>query len=159
MADFGFADVLSLAQTLAIIATLVLTLYFSRQQLRRMAVDLETRVLNDLDDKLRAMGQLFIDRPQLLNTIYESSAVANPELPLCYYILFMCSHAFHMRARGVLSDNEWIGWLQWMKNAFRFGRIGRYWHETQMGSWFDPEFQAFVESELLGKGTAPTSPS
>jgi hypothetical protein len=41
MASLGFSDLLSLAQTVAIMATLAITLYFSRRQMKSMAVDSE----------------------------------------------------------------------------------------------------------------------
>ena len=50
-ANLDFSDSLSLAQTIAIIATLLMTLYFSRRQLNSLTLDIETRVLNDLDGK------------------------------------------------------------------------------------------------------------
>ncbi|MFI5450345.1 MAG: hypothetical protein ACHQ03_11350 [Candidatus Bathyarchaeia archaeon] len=52
MAGLELSEVLTLVQTIAIIATLIMTLYFSRQQMRSLAVDIETRVLNDLDEKV-----------------------------------------------------------------------------------------------------------
>ena len=59
MVSLGFSDVLSLAQTVAIISTLLITLYFSRKQIQTMGLDLETRVLNDLDEKLHSLIALF----------------------------------------------------------------------------------------------------
>ena len=59
MASLDFSDTLSLAQTIAIIATLLMTLYFSRRQLKSLSLDMETRVLNDLDEKLHNMGSMF----------------------------------------------------------------------------------------------------
>jgi hypothetical protein len=70
-----------------------------------------------------------------------------------YYLLFFCAHIYHMRQRGILGDNEWSGWLQWMRNAFQFGTIGQSWKDSEMGSWFDPAFRDFVNSELVRKAT------
>ena len=49
MVEFGFGDVLSLAQTFGIVGTLILTLYFSKRQIQSLSIDQQTRVLNDLD--------------------------------------------------------------------------------------------------------------
>jgi len=49
MVELGFGDVLSLAQTIGIIGTMVLTLYFSKRQIQSMSIDQQTKVLNDLD--------------------------------------------------------------------------------------------------------------
>jgi len=54
-----------------------------------------------------------------------------------------------MRERKILSDNEWAGWLQWIKNAFRYGTIGKYWKVYEMETWFDPSFQKFVNTEII----------
>ena len=46
-----------------------------------------------------------------------------PEVAYAYDILFTFAHVFHMRQRNVLNDNEWTGWLRWMKSAFEGGMI------------------------------------
>jgi hypothetical protein len=48
----GFSDMLSLAQTVRIVGTMVLTLYFSKKQIRSLSIDTQTRGLNDLGEKL-----------------------------------------------------------------------------------------------------------
>jgi hypothetical protein len=148
MSDLGLSDLLSLTQTLAIIGALLLTLYFSRRQLEALKVDLETRVLNDLDEKFHRLGEIFIEKPELIRIIYNLPDAPSAELPTAYYVLFFCSHIFHMRQRGILSDNEWVGWKQWIRNAFRFGSLGKYWHEAEMAAWVDPAFKEFVDREI-----------
>ena len=55
-----------------------------------------------------------------------------------------------MRKRKVLSDNEWTGWLRWMKSAFDQGAIKDIWKsKIEMEKWFDPAFQEFVDKELI----------
>ena len=55
-----------------------------------------------------------------------------------------------MRKRKVLSDNEWTEWLRWMKSAFEQGTIKDLWKTNiDMEKWFDPDFQNFVEKELI----------
>ena len=47
-----------------------------------------------------------------------------------------------MRQRNVLSNNEWEGWLQWIKAAFSQGAISDYWKESiQPEKWYDPAFR------------------
>ena len=65
------------------------------------------------------------------------------------YILFISSHAYAMRQRNVLKDDEWTGWLQWMRNCFKYGTIGEHWKQIQSENWFDPSFQVFVNKELI----------
>ncbi len=149
MSAVDFTELLSVAQTIAIVAALVATLYFSQRQQRAFAVDLETRVLNDVDDKFHRISEIILDHPNLVRTISTSPTDTAAEVPFSYYIAFFCAHVFHMRERGLLQDNEWAGWLQWMKNAFRNGTIANVWKYAQMESWFDPSFRAFVRTELL----------
>jgi hypothetical protein len=51
--------------------------------------------------------------------------------------------------RGVVSDNEWTGWMRWMKSAFRYGTISQIWiNNVEVEKWYDPAFQEFVNKEL-----------
>jgi len=65
VSEIGFSDTLSLAQTIGIVGTMILTLYFSRRQIQSLSTDVETKVLNDLGEKIHRMGEMLIDRPQL----------------------------------------------------------------------------------------------
>src|SRR6476661_1504235 len=67
-----------------------------------------------------------------------------------FYILWICSHAHAMRQRKVLDDNEWAGWLQWMRNCFRKGTIKETWKRVEQDRWFNPAFQDFVNTEIAG---------
>ena len=60
-----------------------------------------------------------------------------------------------MRQRRVVSDNEWTGWLRWMKSAFRHGNIIReIWkNNIEVEKWFDPAFQEFINKELAPVST------
>ena len=42
---------LSIAQTIGIVGTMVLTLFFSKRQLQSLSIDTQTRGLNDLGEK------------------------------------------------------------------------------------------------------------
>jgi hypothetical protein len=127
MVDNAFADVLTIAQTVGIIGTMLISLYFSRKQVQSISVDVETQVLNDLDEKIHRMGELLIERPKMLKVIAKGRPNFSEEGVYSYYVLFICSHAYHMRQRKVLSDNEWAGWLAWIKDAFTFGTARQDW--------------------------------
>ena len=47
VSEIGFSEVLSLAQTIGIVGTMVLTLYFSKRQIQSLSIDQQTRVLNE----------------------------------------------------------------------------------------------------------------
>lgn len=158
---FDVSDVLTLVQTIAIIVAIVIAVYFSRRQIQALSSDLEARVVNDLDEKLHRMGEIFIERPELVRVLNDFPAsdpnapAFGPETAFAYYVMFFCAHSFHMRQRGILTDNDWAGWLQWTRNAFRDGRLGKYWKDFEMRAWVDPAFADFVEREILSSAGGP----
>jgi hypothetical protein len=150
MAALDFDDTLSLIQSIVLLGALGVTLYFSREQARFQKDDLETATLASLDEKLHHLIEIFMQDPGLLKIIASAPATGyKREEPTAYYTLSLCSHAYHMKARGILGGNDWAGWLQWMKNVFQYGSLGMYWKGQGMETWFDPEFREFVNRELL----------
>ena len=61
----GFSDMLSIEQTIGIVGTMVLTLFFSKKQLQSLSIRDQTRVLNDLDEKVRKMVEIIIEKPTI----------------------------------------------------------------------------------------------
>jgi hypothetical protein len=149
MVGLGLADLLSLAQTVGIIGTMIMTLYFSKRQIQGITVDVETRVLNDLDEKRFRISELFIDDPELISVVAGPTSGSKPEHVVSYMVALVSAHAYHMLERKIISDNEWIGWLQWMKNDFAQGTIRRDWIDLKMGQWFDPRFRDFIDKEII----------
>ena len=149
MVELGFSEILSLVQTVAIIVAIVIAVYFSRLQIRALATDLEARVVNDLDEKLHRMGETFMERPEFVRVLYDSPEARSHEVAFAYSVMFFCAHCFHMRQRGILSDNDWAGWRQWIQNAFQHGRLGTYWKEAEMQAWVDPAFRRFIDQDIL----------
>jgi len=150
MADLSVSELISLAEAVGIISTLFVIFYFSRKGVKAVSVDIETKVLNDLDEKIHGMAEMLVERPELVKVLNKSQSSLSPDLVFAYYILYACAHAFHMRQRKVLSDNEWAGWLRWMKSAFDGGTVGEYWVKSiQPEKWFDPAFQDFINSEII----------
>ena len=129
MSEIGLVEIFSMAEAIALIATLFVILYFSRKQAQSLSVDIETKVLNDLAERMHKQVEILIGRPQLtkvLSKVEEES----PELAYAYDILFTFAHAFHMRQRNVLNDNEWTGWVRWYKSAFNQGELMEIWQRT-----------------------------
>ncbi|TLX95182.1 MAG: hypothetical protein E6K91_03665 [Thaumarchaeota archaeon] len=150
MADLSVSELISLAEAVGIISTLFVIFYFSRKGVKAVSVDIETKVLNDLDEKIHGMAEMLVERPELVKVLNKSQSSLSPDLVFAYYILYACAHAFHMRQRKVLSDNEWAGWLRWMKSAFDGGTVGEYWVKSiQPEKWFDPAFQDFIDNEII----------
>jgi hypothetical protein len=156
MVEVGIAEYFGMAEALGIIGTMFVVLYFSRKQMQSLSVDVQTKVLNDLDEKVRKMAEIIIEKPSMQKVIYK---LENPsdELAFAYYILFICSHAYAMRKRKVLNDDDWTGWLQWMRNCFKYGTIGEQWKQIQSERWLNPDFENFLNKEIILKpGFSPT---
>jgi hypothetical protein len=156
MVEVGIAEYFGMAEALGIIGTMFVVLYFSRKQMQSLSVDVQTKVLNDLDEKVRKMAEIIIEKPSMQKVIYK---LENPsdELAFAYYILFICSHAYAMRKRKVLNDDDWTGWLQWMRNCFKYGTIGEQWKQIQSERWLNPDFENFLNKEIILKpGSSPT---
>ena len=111
MAEVGIAEYFSMAEALGIIATLLVTLYFSRKQMQALSVDIETKILNDMDERIHGLTQIAVERPELIKVVNNVERDLSSEVAYSYHILYTFAHAYHMRQRGVVSDNEWTGWL------------------------------------------------
>lgn len=129
MTEVGIAEYFSMAEALGIIATLFVILYFSRKQMQTLSVDIETKILNDMYDRMNGLTQIVIERPELIKVVNNVERDLSSEVAYSYHILYTFAHAYHMRERGVVSDDEWTGWMRWMKSAFKhalyrkFGQI------------------------------------
>src|SRR5215212_1067115 len=139
----GFSDMLSIAQTIGLVGTMVLTLIFSKKHIQSLSTHQQTRVLNDLDEKVRKMAEIIIEKPTMQKVIYKLEKPSE-ELAFAYYILFICSHAYSMHQRKVLNEDEWTGWLQWMRNCFKYGTLDEQWKLIQSERWFNPHFGDFI---------------
>src|SRR5919108_3749117 len=83
----GFSDMLSIAQTIGLVGTMVLTLFFSKKHIQSLSIDQQTKVLNDLDEKVRKMAEIIIEKPTMQKVIYKLEKPSE-ELAFVYYILF-----------------------------------------------------------------------
>ena len=150
MSEIGLAEYFGMGEAIGIIATVFVILYFSRKQMLILSVDIETKILSDLDERMHEITHMGIERPELIKVISKVESDWSSEVAYAYHILFTFAHVFHMRKRKVLSDNEWTGWLRWMKSAFEQGMIKEIWKsKIEMEKWFDPAFQEFVDKELI----------
>jgi hypothetical protein len=149
MVLIGLSETLSLVQSIGIVGTMVLTLYFYKRHIQALSSDTETRVLNDLDEKFHNMAMLAMEDPSIVRVIDTVAYPNKKEVAFSFYILWMCAHAYAMRQRKVLDDNEWSGWLQWMRNCFQKGAIGSIWKQIESDRWFNPAFQNFINAEIV----------
>jgi hypothetical protein len=148
MVEIGIVEIIGMAGAVGIVASMFIVLYFSRKQAQGFKLDIETKVINDLDEKVRKMAEIIIEKPSLQKVMYKLEKPSE-ELAFAFYILFICSHAYEMRKRNVLNDDQWTRWLQWMRNSFKYGTIVEDWNLVQSENWFEPSFQLFVNKEVI----------
>lgn len=146
--DVGITDILSIAQTAGIIGTLLIALFLSRREVRELSIDIETKVLSDLDEKMHRLEEHLLERPELARVINNVRSLS-PEAVYAFDVLNVFSHAYDMRERKVLNDNEWYGWVEWMRNCFRLGTIKEHWKRMQENHWYDPTFEDFINKKVI----------
>ena len=139
---------LSIAQTVGIVGTLLIALFLSRREVRELSIDIETKVLSDLDEKVHRLEEHLWERPELARVINNAPSLS-AEAVYAYDVLNVFSHAYDMHERKVLNDNEWFGWVQWMRTCFRLGTIKEHWKQFQQSQWYDPSFDDFINKEVI----------
>src|SRR5919106_4901312 len=150
MSELGIVEYFGMAEALGIIATLFVVLYFSRKQMQSLSVDIETKVLSDLDEKIHDLTQMAVERPELIRIVSNVESDLTEEVAYTYHLLHTFAHVFPMHQRKVVSDNEWTGWLHMMRSCFEQGKIREYWEsDLELEKWFDPAFEEFINKELI----------
>jgi len=146
--DVGISDMLSIAQTVGIVGTLLIALFLSKREARDLSIDIETKVLSDLDEKMHRLEEHLLERPELARVINNVRSLS-PEAVYAFDVLNVFSHAYDMRERKVLNDNEWFGWVEWMRNCFRLGTIKEHWKRFQENHWYDATFEDFINKQVI----------
>ncbi len=65
VSEMGFSEVLSIAQTVGTIGTLALTFFFYKRHIRHLAIDTETKIIRDLDEKMHSINIMAVEHPEL----------------------------------------------------------------------------------------------
>jgi hypothetical protein len=123
ISEIGFSDLLSIAQTIGIIGTLALTFFFYKRHIRHLVIDTETKILRDLDDEIHRINMMSFEHPELAKV--QTNGQVRLDTIYAFDVLNVYQQAFKMHQRRVLKDNDWYGWLHWIRNSFREGTIKR----------------------------------
>ncbi len=94
-----------MGEAIGIIGTLFVVLYFSRKQTQSLSIDIETKVLNDLAQRMHALVQKAIERRQLIKEMSKVESNMSPESAYAYDIMFTFAHVFRMRQRIPRTQN------------------------------------------------------
>src|SRR3954465_4939990 len=152
MIELSIVDYFVMGEAVGIVSTFIATLYYSRKQMQKLSNDSESKILNDLADKMHHLTELSIARPELAEIFKREAGAQVPKESCAMYALNVYSYALRMHKRGILRENEWNGWLRNIRNAFKGGTIGDYWKNSDLEAWFDPEFQDFINNEVISEG-------
>ena len=143
MVELRLVDYFVMGEAVGIVATLFVAFYYSRKQMQKLSIDIETKVLSDLDEKMHVLTQMAVEKPQLIRMVSNVESDLTEEIAFTYHLL----HAYHMYQRRVVSDNEWTGWLRMMRSCFEQGKIREYWEGgLELEKWFDPAFEEFIDN-------------
>jgi hypothetical protein len=94
MVEIGIAEYFDIGAALGIIGTMFVVLYYSRKQAQGLSADIETKILNDLDEKVRKMSEIIIEKPSMQNVIYK---LQKPEEELAFAYISCLFVLMHMR--------------------------------------------------------------
>jgi hypothetical protein len=119
-----------------------------RHQIRDLHRTSEAQILNDLDDKLYALENILLQRPELTRVIEKNSS---PEKTFAIYTLNLFSHAHDMHERELISEMEWNGWEEWMRRCFQEGTLHAYWNDVDVRKIFDQDFKSFIDKDVAAK--------
>jgi hypothetical protein len=62
---------------------------------------IETKILSDLDEKLREITIMGIEQPEVIRVVSKVESDWSSEVAYSYHILFTFANVFHMRKRKV----------------------------------------------------------
>jgi hypothetical protein len=143
----GSPDMVSMAQTIGIVGTMILTLYFSKRQIQSLSIDQEARVLDDLDEKFHKMAELIMEDPSIGKVI--DNQVPSRELAFSFYIYgYVLMYMQCARGRCLMIMYGLGGYNG--RNCFRKRTIKETWKRVEQDRWFNPAFQDFVNTEIVG---------
>jgi hypothetical protein len=153
MAELGMVELFEIGEAVGIVATLFVVFYFSRKQMQKISGGIETKAQSDLDDKIKDLTRMTVEKPQLMRIVSNVESYLTDEMAFTYHLLYTFAHAYHSYQRKVVSDNEWTGWLRRMRSYFEEGKIREYGEgDLELEKWFDPDFQGFINNEILQEG-------
>jgi len=63
MGELALVDYFVMGEAIGIVATLVVSFYYSRKQMQKLSIDIETKILNDMDERLHELTRIGVERP------------------------------------------------------------------------------------------------
>src|SRR5919197_3311881 len=85
MAELGLVDYFVMGEAVGIVATFVMAFYYSRKQMQKLSVDIETKVLSDLDEKITDLSRLTIEKPELMKIFSNAESYLREDIAFTYH--------------------------------------------------------------------------
>src|ERR671939_1580704 len=101
MTEVGIAEYFGMAEALGIIATLFVILYFSRKQMQALSMDIETKILNDMDERIHGLTQMAVERPELIRVVNNVERDLSSDVAYSYHI------CIHLHMLIICVKEEW----------------------------------------------------
>ena len=86
MAELALVDYFVMGEAIGIVATLFVSFYFSRKQMQKLSIDIETKVLSDLDEKIHDLTQMAVEKPQLIRIVSNVESDLTEEIAFTYHL-------------------------------------------------------------------------
>jgi hypothetical protein len=62
--------------------------------MQKLSVDIETKVLSDLDEKMHGLTQMAVEKPQLIRIVSNVESDLTEEIEFTYHLLHTFAHAY-----------------------------------------------------------------
>jgi hypothetical protein len=118
--------------------------------MQSLSVGIQTKVLNDLNEKVHKMAEIIDENHQRKRSYI---ILKSHQTSWHLRIIFCLSVLKHIRCikEKVLDDDDRTGWLLWMGNCFMYGTVGEQWKPIRSEKWFSPDFENFLSKEIMPK--------
>jgi hypothetical protein len=137
-----------MVKSIVFVSYIFYSLYHYRRQIQKLPTDIETQVLNDLDEKGHKLNESMVELPELSKVVTNLASISL-DAQYSFAVLNVWSHAYGTRERKILNDNEWFGRVHWMRNAFKESTIKKHWKQIQRNECFDSAFEDFTNKEVI----------
>ena len=84
MMEHSLVDYFVMGEAVGIDATFIVSLYYSKKQMQKLSMDIESKILNDLDDKMHTLAEIAITRPEL-SEIFVRNATDSTKKSYAFY--------------------------------------------------------------------------
>ena len=86
MVELALVDYFVMGEAIGIVATLFVSFYYSRKQIQKLSIDIETKVLSDLDEKIHGLTQMAVEKPELIRIVSNVESDLTEEVAFTYHL-------------------------------------------------------------------------